>query len=111
MERKSRLRVERLEDRRTPANFGIAWPDPRHLTVSFAPDQTPITGAKSSLFATLNAQQPTATWQRDVLRAVQTWASVANIDVGLVADRGSAFGSTEVGGGALSFGSIRVGGL
>ena len=69
MGRRHSLRLEKLEDRQTPATFGMPWGDPRHLTLSFAPDQTPITGGGSVLFQTLNAQQPAADWQRELLRA------------------------------------------
>jgi len=111
MARKTRLRLLRLEDRHAPATFGVAWPDARHLTLSFAPDNTAITGGASKLFQTLNAVAPTEVWQRDVIRAAQTWASVVNIDVALVSDNGAPFGSPPVSGPVHSFGTIRIGAL
>src|SRR4051794_29645648 len=84
--------LEVLEDRAVPATFGVPWHDPSHLTLSFAPDGTAIAGHTSSLFQNLNAQQPQATWQRDLLRAFQTWASLTNINIGVVADGGQPFG-------------------
>src|SRR5712671_774136 len=88
----SRLTIEALEDRAVPATFGVPWSDPSHLTLSFVPDGTPIAGHTSSLFQTLNAVEPTAVWQNEILRAFQTWAVNANINIGLVADGGQAMG-------------------
>src|SRR6478752_3999751 len=90
--RSVRLRVEALEDRVTPALFGLPWPDASHLTVSFAPDNTAITGGNSDLFASLDSQLGRAVWQNAILRAMQTWASQANVNFGVVGDGGQAFG-------------------
>src|SRR3954469_26057071 len=87
-----RLGIESLEARAVPATFGVPWSDPSHLTLSFAPDGTKIAGHSSSLFQTMGAQQPTAVWERATLQAFQTWAVNANINIGLVADSGQAFG-------------------
>ncbi|MBX7104231.1 MAG: matrixin family metalloprotease [Gemmataceae bacterium] len=93
-----------------PATFGIPWADPRYLKISFAPDQTPVSTAKSSLFQTLNTQYPsTAAWQEQILRAAQSWASVTNIDLGMVVDTGVAFGSNPGSGTSRHAGDIRVG--
>src|SRR4051812_38222027 len=100
-----RLGVTRLEDRRTPA-AGNPWPDAGHLTLSFAPDGTDVGGAPSRLGALLG---PAGDWQLAVLRAFQTWAVTANVNVALVADGGQPFG---VGGGPQGdarFGDVRVG--
>jgi len=113
------LGVEPLEDRLTPALFGYPWPESTHLTVSFvpdgtliapsrvAPDNTVLDGPRSQLFATLDAPA-TAGWQGEILRALQTWAVQANINVGLVDDDGSPLGTV----GALQhdprFGDIRT---
>lgn len=93
MMRSARLALLTLEHRLTPATFGVPWTDARHLTMSFAPDGTAISGNPSNLFQSLNAVAPTSVWQREVLRAVQSWASVANIDIGLVTDSGIALGT------------------
>ena len=85
--------VEVLEDRAVPADFGVPWADPSRLTLSFAPDGTAIAGQSSSLFQTLNSQQATADWQREILQAFQTWAVQANINIGVVSDGGEAFGT------------------
>lgn len=109
MRGKLRLELESLEDRRTPATFGVPWADPRHLTISFAPDQTQISASKSSLFQTLNAQAPTVDWQNEILRAAQSWASTTNVDLGFVNDTGLAFGANINVGATRKGGDIRVG--
>src|SRR5262249_20879997 len=48
-----------------------------------------------------------AQWQTAILRAFQTWAVNANINIGLVPDAGSPFGPQ--GSGAGSSGDIRIG--
>src|SRR5919205_713969 len=88
-----RLSLESLEPRCTPAAFGIPWHDATHLTLSFVPDGTPIAGHQSTLFQTLDRQIPTAQWERTIARALQTWADVTNLSVGVVADGGQPLGS------------------
>jgi len=106
------LRVDRLEDRNTPAQFGTAWADPTHLTLSFAPDGTQaVGGATSELFTALDAQMPRAVWQGEILRAVQTWSEAAGVNVGVTADGGQPFGSTGPAQGDPRFGDVRIGGL
>jgi Matrixin len=102
------LCLELLEDRLTPATFGNPWPDASHLTLSFAPDGTPVDGATSTLQQTLNAVAPTAAWQREILRAFQTLAVQANINIGVVGDQGLALGSPGRPQGDNRFGDIRL---
>ena len=59
------LLVERLEERTLLATVGTPWADARHLSISFAPDGTPIAGHQSNFFQTLDASRPTADWQRE----------------------------------------------
>ena len=108
---RSRLAVVPLEDRATPAQFNTPWPDPSHLTLSFAPDGTPALSAPSSLFSSLDAQMPRATWQLAILRATQAWTAVAGVNIGVTADGGQAFGINGPSQGDARFGDIRVGGL
>jgi hypothetical protein len=102
------LTLESLEDRAVPAQFGNPWPEAGHLTLSFTPDGTDLGVGKSSLFSTLNATAPTATWQRDILRAFQTWAVNANVNVGVVADGGQPAGTPGPVQGDARFGDVRV---
>jgi hypothetical protein len=107
--RRRRPVLEVLEGRAVPATFGVPWADPSRLTLSFAPDGAAIAAHSSSLFQTLNSQQPTATWQREILQAFQTWAVQANINVGLVSDGGEAFGTAGPAQHDPRFGDIRLG--
>src|SRR5581483_7167914 len=102
------LGVELLESRDTPATFGIPWPDGQHLTLSLAPNGTPIGGTPADLGTLLQALGPSA--RLDVLRAFQSWVVQANLNVGLVADTGAAFGAGGAVQGDPRFGDIRVGG-
>jgi hypothetical protein len=101
--------AEWLEDRAVPATYGVPWGDPQHLTLSFVPDGTPIAGHTSSLFQTLDAQMPTATWQQAILQAFQTWAVQANINIGLTTDSGDPLGTPGLSQHDPRFGDIRVG--
>jgi hypothetical protein len=101
MSRKSKFHVEVLEVREVMSLFGNPWPDAEQLKLSFAADGTRIGGANqffgggnasSSLFATMRSVGADATWQTEILRAFQTWAVNTNINIGLVADNGTAFG-------------------
>ncbi len=103
------LAVESLERRDVPATFGVPWHDAGNLTLSFAPDGTQIAGHTSSLFQTMNAQEPTAVWEQQVLKAFQTWAVQANINIGLVADSGDPFGVAGKSQHDSRFGDIRIG--
>jgi hypothetical protein len=101
--------MESLEGRAVPATFGVPWADPSRLTLSFAPDGTSIAAHTSSLFQTLDAQQPTVDWQKEILQAFQTWAVQSNLNIGLVSDGGQAFGTAGPAQHDPRFGDIRVG--
>src|SRR3954467_10184085 len=87
------LRLELRESRLTPAAFNVPWPEAASLSLSFAPDGTAAAGQASALFQTLGPRAPAAVWQREILRAFQTWAVESNINVGVVADGGLPFGT------------------
>jgi hypothetical protein len=108
MAKSRRLCVEVLEDRLTPATWGIAWPNPEHLTLSFVPDGTAVNNAPSTLFQTLNAAAPTAAWEAEILRAFQTWAINANINIAVVPDGGQPLGASGASQGDPRFGDIRI---
>jgi hypothetical protein len=109
MKRSRPVSLEVLEDRTVPANFQIPWADPRHLTLSFAPDGTAIAGQSSTLFQKLNAEMSTAVWEGEILRALQTWVVNANLSVGVVPDDGQPFGTPGLKEGDPRFGAIRIG--
>ncbi len=88
-----RLNLEQLEDRTAPAVFGNPWPDAPHLTLSFVPG--PAAAAPPE-------------WQGEVLRAFQTWAAHANVNIGLVADGGQPLGADGAPQGDERFGDVRV---
>ncbi len=100
---------EFLEDRRLLTAYGNAWPDARSLSVSFPSDLTPIGAETNQLRSTLDAVAARAEWQTTALRAIQQWAEVANVNIGLVADRGDAFGTVGLSGNDPRFGEIRIG--
>lgn len=104
----AQLVVEQLEDRLTPALFGVPWPNPEHLTLSFAPDRTPGAISPSNLFQTLNGVSGTATWELEILRAFQTWAVNANINIAVVPDGGQQLGIAGAVQGDSRFGDIRI---
>src|SRR5262245_53727623 len=67
-------------------------------------------GAPSNLFATLDRIAPTATWQREFARALQTWATVSPLNFRFVSDNGMASGTLGTAQGDSRFGDIRLGG-
>jgi hypothetical protein len=102
------LTVDRLEDRTTPVVWNSPWPDPGHLTLSFAPDGTDVQGRSSSLFESLGQLGPD--WQREVLRAFQTWAAQTNINLSLSSDgTATPFGTPGPVQGGTAHGDIRIG--
>lgn len=109
MKSKLRLGVTPLEDRSLPATFGIPWADP-NISLSFAPDGTPVAGRTSNLFAGLNASQSTTEWQEDILRAFYTWSVHANFDISVTPDAGATFGTPGRLQNDPRFGDIRIGG-
>ena len=107
MKRPSPLRqsVERLEDRLTPT-WGVGWYNPGQLTLSFVPDGTDVSGTASSLHSLLGPDS--SAWQREILRAFQTWAIQTNVNIGLVADGGQALGVPGLAQGDTRFGDVRI---
>src|SRR5262245_61244050 len=103
--------VEHLEDRLTPYSLsGSQWGN-LNVSASFMPDGTVAdNGSSSILFTTLNALAPTATWQREFARALQTWATASPLNFHFVPDNGAPDGSAGLGQGDSNFGDIRFGG-
>lgn len=103
------LRVERLDDRTTPALLAPPWTDPEHLTLSFVPDRTKVAGTPSNLAHKLILTHPQ--WKRELLTAFQSWAVLGNINIALTKDGGLPLGTGGARQGDGRFGDIRVGGL
>src|SRR3954470_2712346 len=62
--------LEALEDRRVlSALNGGHWYYPVRITYSFMPDGTSVGGVSSTLFQSLNAVAPTASWQQAFQKA------------------------------------------
>jgi predicted Zn-dependent protease len=101
--------LEPLEDRVVPYNLsGLAWPS-GDISVSYIPDGTDFNNYPSQLFSNLNAVAPTAAWQREFARALQTWAEYTNLNFRFVADDGSPEGVLGICQGNSQFGDIRLG--
>src|SRR5262245_22958148 len=106
MSTRFRPEVESLDAREVPAVFGNPWAG-SNLTLSFAPDGADVNGAPSDL-SHLFADIPIDVWQGEILRAFQTWAVNANVNAGVVADGGQAFGAPGSPQGDARFGDIRI---
>lgn len=102
----TRLSVEPLEQRLTPT-WGVPWYSPTTLSLSFAPDGADVSGSQNTLHSVLGPNA--AAWEREILRAFQTWAIEANINIGLTSDGGQAFGIAGQSEGDPRFGDIRIG--
>jgi hypothetical protein len=105
----ARLHLVKLEERTLPANFGIPWVDPQHLTLSFAPDGTSLGQDSSDLFHLLGTSS--SAWEHEILRAFQTWAVAANLNIGVVGDSGQPFNSPGPVQGNPNFGDLRIGAM
>jgi hypothetical protein len=65
----------------------------------------------SNLFATFNAKfGSTATWENEILKAAQSWAAQANINLSIIADNGTPSGQGNYQQGDSGMGDIRIGG-
>ena len=107
----TRPRIESLETRRLLALFGNPWPEARSLTVSYPADGTPIGERPSELREMLDAVADRQQWQEVSLRAFQTWAYHADINVGLRPDHGLPFGAPGLSVGDPRFGDFRIGAI
>jgi hypothetical protein len=104
---------EALEDRSLPSDtagtvFGVPWADPEHITISFVADGTQTPFGPSTLNQTLGSAGSAAAWEREILRAFQTWAAATNVNIGVVADGGQALGTVGAVQGDSRFGDIRI---
>lgn len=107
----SRPRLEALEGRLVPYCLsGSSWANP-NISASYMPDGALIRDLlPSNLSAVYESAYPREVWQREVARALQTWASVTPLNFRFVADDGSPQGTPELIQGDSRFGDIRLGG-
>jgi len=103
------VQIEIMEERQLLTTFGVPWPDARNLSVSFPTDNTTIGAYGNSLRTVLDQVADRNVWQETALRAFQTWAVQANINIGLVPDRGDALGTVGLANNDPRFGEFRVG--
>ncbi len=89
---------------------GNRWSNATPITFSVAADGVTWDRKANVLNATMDARFATDAWQREVARALQTWASVADINFVRVADSGLAFDAVGMAQGDARFGDIRFGG-
>lgn len=108
MKSRKTLTVELLEARDLLATFGVPWPNAKHLTFSLVPDGTTADGTTTNLFQTLDSRNSTIDWASQIARALQTWASQANINVGFVDDNSLPLGVAGPIQTAPGVGDIRV---
>ncbi len=101
--------LQALEDRRMLAVFGNVWPNQRDLTVSFPADGVQIGNHPNDINALLDTVAQRDQWQELALRAYQTWAVHADINVGLRNDYNNAFGAPGMLVGDPRFGEFRFG--
>lgn len=101
--------IEPLEVRCLLAGFGTPWPEPRSLSVSFPSDQAAIGAYRNSIREVFDQVTDRREWQEAALRAFQTWAVHADLNIGLVPDRGDAFGAVGLSTDDPRFGEFRIG--
>jgi hypothetical protein len=99
--------LEGLENREIPATWGFAWPMPQIMTISFVPDGTKV-GTQSSNLASFASKTWGSDWELEALRALETWVSRADINVGIHSDDGEPLGAPGLQQGSNNFGDIRV---
>ena len=91
------------------STLGAQWTFDSRITYSFMPDGTNVGGVASSLFSTLNAVAPTATWQAQFEQAASLWETAANVNLALVPDGGQPDGTNGDQQDDPRFGDIRIG--
>ncbi len=101
--------IETLESRRLLAGFGTPWLDARDLSISLPADGVGIDGYDNVLRESLDSVTDRENWEELILRAYQTWAIHADINIGLQADHDLDFGTPGLSGNDPRFGEFRIG--
>jgi hypothetical protein len=110
--RATRPDLEALEGRMLLySTLGDMWTYDSRITYSFMPDGTSVGGVASSLFATMNAVAPTATWEAQFEQAASLWETAADVNLALVPDGGEAVGVNGDQQDDPRFGDIRIGAI
>ena len=107
--RRTAAKIESLEDRKLLAAFGTPWPDPRELTISFPADGAGIGSYSNDIRQEFDQVANRQEWEELALRAFQTWAVTADINVGLRNDSGIDFGTPGLTASDPRFGDFRIG--
>ena len=81
--------------------------EPHHLQLHARWDQ--CRRSSSTLFQTLNAKYPTATWKQQIEAAASLWENVTNVNLALVSDGGEPVGTSGDQQDDPRFGDIRIG--
>ena len=89
---------------------GDRWSNASPITYSIAADGVTWDRKANVLNAAMDARFAADAWQDEIARALQTWASVADIDFVRVADSALAFDTVGKAQGDARFGDIRFGG-
>ena len=89
---------------------GDRWSNASPITYSIAADGVTWDRKANVLNAAMDARFAAAAWQDEIARALQTWASVADVDFVRVADSPLAFDTVGKAQGDARFGDIRFGG-
>ncbi|MGI9470764.1 MAG: hypothetical protein ACR2NZ_04475, partial [Rubripirellula sp.] len=109
--RSATVDIERLESRDLLAAFGTPWPEPRDLQISFPADGVEVSNLSNDIAQTLDQIAEREAWQELVLRAYQTWAIHADINVGVRNDYDLGFGSPGLLTDDPRFGEFRIGSI
>ncbi|QDT09317.1 matrixin family metalloprotease [Planctomycetes bacterium K23_9] len=105
------ISVESLESRRLLAAFGTPWPEARDLSISFPADGVAVGQYENDLHQTLDQVADRHEWQELALRAYQTWAIHADINIGLRNDFDVRFGAPGLMTDDPRFGEFRIGAI
>lgn len=103
--------MQTLEDRRLLTVFGTAWPDERNLSISFPIDGVQVGSYPNEINELLDPIAARQDWQELALRAYQTWAVHADINIGLRNDYNIDFGAPGMTVGDPRFGEFRFGAI
>jgi Matrixin len=91
--------------------MGGQWNNAQTITYSIPPDGVTWDQGINNVNAVLDAEYGGTSWQGLVARALQTWASVTNLNFTQVADGPYPFNAPGVNQGDPDFGDIRIGGF